>query len=120
MADPQSTDTLIATLADSPTEAAPGHPDPLGPGVLFLHNDLTPCWRAEVAWTLGRLGDSRAQPVLLKTVANLQNATDTRYAAAIAAAQLANAAGLTELRRLAQDYPEISVRRALLSPAQRQ
>jgi HEAT repeat protein len=82
--------------------------------VLFLHNDLTPCWRAEVAWALGRIGEARAFPVLLKTIANLDNATDTRYAAAIAAGQLADAAGLAELRRLAQDYPEISVRRALL------
>ncbi len=120
LGDARSVQMLVKVLQDSAPEAASGRPDPLGPGVLFLHNDLTPCWRAEVAWTLGRLGDSRAQPVLLKTVANLQNATDTRYAAAIAAAQLANAAGLTELRRLAQDYPEISVRRALLSPAQRQ
>jgi HEAT repeat protein len=82
--------------------------------VLFLHNDLTPCWRAEVAWALGRIGDARAQAVLLKTIANLQNAPDTRYAAAIAAGQLADAAGLAELHRLAQDYPEISVRQALL------
>jgi HEAT repeat protein len=83
--------------------------------VLFLHDDLTPCWRAEVAWALGRIGDVSAQPVLLKTLANLQNATDTRYAAAIAASQLADAAGLAELHRLARDYPEISVRRALLA-----
>jgi HEAT repeat protein len=82
--------------------------------VLFLHNDLTPCWRAEVAWALGRIGDARAQTVLLKTITNLQNATDTRYAAAIAAGQLADAAGLAELHRLAHDYPEISVRHALL------
>ena len=114
LADPNSLPTLIDLLDKSPTEAASGRPDPLGPGVLFLHNDLTPCWRAEVAWALGRLGDSRAQPVLLKTIANLENATDTRYAAAIAAGQLADAAGLTELHRLAQEYPEISVRRALL------
>jgi HEAT repeat protein len=63
---------------------------------------------------LGRLGDARALPVLLKIIGNLENATDTRYAAAIAAGQLADPAGLAELHRLAQDYPEISVRRALL------
>jgi len=120
MGDTRSVETLVKVLEDSATEAASGRPDPLGPGVLFLHNDLTPCWRAEVAWTLGRLGDSRAQPVLLKMIADLQNATDTRYAAAVAAGRLANAAGLVELRRLAEDYPEISVRRAMLSPAPRQ
>ena len=114
LGDPHSLETLVELLEKSPTEAASGRPDPLGPGVLFLHNDLTPCWRAEVAWALGRLGDARAWPVLLKTLTNLENATDTRYAAAIAAGKLANTAGLTELHRLAADYPEISVRRALL------
>ena len=114
LADPRSVATLVKVLEDSAPEAASGRPDPLGPGVLFLHNDLTPCWRAEVAWALGRIGDARAQAVLLKTIANLQNAPDTRYAAAIAAGQLADAAGLAELHRLAQDYPEISVRQALL------
>ncbi|MEI6178598.1 MAG: HEAT repeat domain-containing protein, partial [Verrucomicrobiota bacterium] len=63
---------------------------------------------------LGRIGDARAQPILLKLIANLENAVDTRYAAAIAAGQLADAAGLAELHRLARDYPEISVRQALL------
>ena len=114
LADAQSMAALVKLLDESPAEAAGGRPDPLGPGVLFLHNDLTPCWRAEVAWALGRIGDARALPVLLKTIANLENATDTRYAAAIAAGQVADAAGLTELHRLAKDYPEISVRRALL------
>ena len=108
-------ETLVKVLEDSAPEAAGGRPDPLGPGVLFLHNDLTPCWRAEVAWALGRIGDSRAQPVLLKTIANLENATDTRYAAAVAAAPTRQCRpAWLELRRLAQDYPEISVRRALL------
>ena len=115
LADPRSAEMLVKTLADSPPEAANGRPDPLGPGVLFLHNDLTPCWRAEVAWALGRIGDSRALPVLLKTIANFDNATDTRYAAAVAATKLADAAGLAQLHRLAMDYPEISVRRALLA-----
>jgi len=54
--------------------------------------------------------------VLLKTIADLDNATDTRHAAAIAAARMADPAGLAELHRLGQDYPEISVRRALLGP----
>ena len=45
LADPQSVDALVAVLDGSPTEAARGRPDPLGPGVHFLHNDLTPCWR---------------------------------------------------------------------------
>ena len=56
VADPRSAETLIAALRDEPAEAASGRPDPLGPGVLFLHNDLTPCWRAAVvvSSSLGR------------------------------------------------------------------
>jgi HEAT repeat protein len=115
LGDARSVEALVKALEDSAPEAAGGRPDPLGPGVLFLHNDLTPCWRAEVAWALGRIGDSRAQPVLLKTIANLENATDTRYAAAVAAHRLATTEGILELQRLGQDYPEISVRRALLT-----
>ncbi len=115
LGDARSVKGLITVLERSAPEAAGGRPDPLGPGVLFLHNDLTPCWRAAVAWALGRIGDSRAQPVLLRTVANLENATDTRYAAAVALGRVADAAGLEEIRRLGGTYPEISVRRALLT-----
>ncbi len=109
----ESVEALVAVLRNSPTEAASGRPDPLGPGVLFIHNDLTPCWRAAVAWALGQIGDARATPVLLKTVGNLDNATDTRYAAAEALGRIADRASLSVTRKLAEDYPEISVRRAL-------
>lgn len=114
LGDPGSVDDLIATLARSPAEAASGRPDPLGPGVLFLHNDLTPCWRAAVAWALGRIGDARAVPVLLGVVRDLENATDTRHAAAEALGRIASPASLGALRKLAADYPEVSTRRALL------
>jgi HEAT repeat protein len=114
LADPRSADFLIAALDASPTEAATGRPDPLGPGVLFLHNDLTPCWRAAMAWAMGRIGDARAVPVLLKIVGDLENATDTRHAAAEALGRIADPASLPALRQLAIDYPEFSTRRALL------
>jgi HEAT repeat protein len=113
LADPQSTDTLIAALRDEPTEAATGHPDPLGPGVLFLHNDLTPCWRAAVAWALGRIGDRRAVPVLLSVVGDMDNATDTRYSAAEALGRIGDPDSREQIKRLAADYPEISTRHAL-------
>jgi HEAT repeat protein len=114
LADPRSTDALMAALEQSPPEAALGIPDPLGPGVLFLHDDLTPCWRAATAWALGRIGDPRAVPTLLKTVSNLQNATDTRYAAAEALSGMTDAATLAKIRQLAAEYPEVSTQRALL------
>ncbi|MFV1967071.1 MAG: HEAT repeat domain-containing protein, partial [Pirellulaceae bacterium] len=111
--DTNSATTLIAALEQSPTEAANGHPDPLGPGVIFLHNGLTPCWRAAVVWALGRIGDRRAVPVLLSIVADLHNATDTRHAAARALGRIADTSHVASMRQLAQDYPEISTRRAL-------
>jgi HEAT repeat protein len=115
LADPQSSDALMAILEHEPAEAASGYPDPLGPGVLFLHNDLTPCWRAAVAWALGRIGDHRAVPLLLDTIENLENAVDTRHAAAEALARCARPSDLARIRALAADYPEMSTRRVLLT-----
>jgi len=114
LADPRSADALMAAIDRSPTEASSGHPDPCGPAVLFLHNELTPCYRAAAAWALGRIGDRRATPVLLKAVGNLENATDVRHAAAEALERLADPAGMDAIRKLAQDYPEVSTRKALL------
>ncbi len=115
LASPQSADTLITALKNAPPEAASGRPDPLGPGVLFLHNGLTPCWRAATAWALGKTGDPRAVPLLLETVRNLENATDTRHAAAVALGHIADAETRETLRELAVEYPERSTRLALLA-----
>ena len=110
---------LTTTLADELSEAVSGRPDPLGPGVHFLHNDLTPCWRANVAWALGQLGDPQAAPALRGVLANLDNAPDTRHAAAVALGRLATAAEVAALRALAARMPEVSVRHALLAACTR-
>jgi HEAT repeat protein len=110
---------LTASLDDKLAEAATGRPDPLGPGVLFLHNDLTPCWRAAAAWALGRIGSPQAAPALVRVLGNLENAPDTRYAAAVALGRLAKPADPTALRELADRTPEVSVRRALLDACNR-
>lgn len=115
LADPELVPSLVTVLEQSPSEAATGHPDPLGPGVLFLHNDLTPCWRAAVAWALGRTGDARAVPVLLATIGDLQNATDTRHTAAEALGRIAAPSSAEAIRALADGYPEESTRRALVA-----
>ena len=106
---------LVAILEEEPAEAAGGRPDPLGPGIHFLHNDLTPCWRAAVAWALGQHGNRQAVPVLLEIVSDLENATDTRHAAATALQQIADPTSFRRIEQLAADYPEISTRRVLLS-----
>jgi HEAT repeat protein len=110
----ESVETLLALLEQTPPEAASGFPDPTGPGVLFLHNDLTPCYRAEAAWALGRIRDPRATPLLLKVVADLRNAPDTRYAAAIALQQIPDESVQPQIRKLAANYPDIATRRELL------
>jgi HEAT repeat protein len=119
LADPRSVNTLLAALEGAPPEAASGRPDPLGPGVLFLHNGLTPCWRAATAWALGRIGDARAVPVLLDIVRDLDNATDTRHAAAVALGALADGATRETIRELATQYPERSTRLALMESARK-
>ena len=114
LGDARSTEPLMAILEQEPTEAATGYPDPLGPGVLFLHNDLTPCWRAAVVWALGRIGDHKAVPILIDVVEDLDNALDTRNAAAQALGHCIQPSDLARIRKLAQDYPESSTRRELL------
>ena len=114
LAEPRSVDALVASLERDPPESVSGSPDPLGPGVLFLQNDLTPCWRAAAAWALGRIGDARATLALLKVVGDMKNAHDTRHAAAEALERLAGAGNAAAIRKLAADYPEISTRRTLL------
>ena len=116
LGDPAAVDGLLAALREAPPEYAAGSPDPLGPGVLFLHNDLTPCWRAELAWALGRIGDRRAVPDLLALVADRANVTDTRHAAAVALGRLADDATRAEMTLLAEHEAEVSTRTALLAP----
>lgn len=115
LGDPRPTNAFVTGRWSNPRRRPCwGFPDPLGPDVLFLHNDLTPCWRTATAGALGRIGDPRALPALLKTVADLRNATDTRYAAAEALAGMTDAGTLAKIRQLAADYPEVSTQRALL------
>lgn len=111
---PASVDTLAASLAPELNEARHGRPDPAEPHILFVQLDYTPCWRAAAAWALGRIRDPRAAPVLLEVVGNLDNATDTRHAAAEALDHLDDPASRAAIQELAEEYPEISTRRALL------
>jgi HEAT repeat protein len=111
---PESVDSLLASLRPELNEARHGHPDPSEPNIHFLQLEYTPCWRATAAWALGRIGDRRAGPTLLSVVGDLRNATDVRHAAAEALGKLADPASLDAIKKLVQDYPEHSVRRALL------
>lgn len=112
--DPGSVDILLESLHPDLNESRHGRPDPSEPNIHFLHLEYTPCWRASAAWALGAIGDQRAVPVLLEVVKDLRNATDVRHAAAKALGKLADRQHLMRLRELAREYPEHSVRLALL------
>jgi HEAT repeat protein len=118
LACPDSVESLITALEQTPAEAAGGRPDPLGVGVLFLHNELTPCWRAATAWALGQTRDPRAVPTLMGIVTNLDNATDTRHTAAVALCHFRDATVADRVRAIAAEYPEVSTQRALHQTAQ--
>jgi len=114
LGDSVSVDTLLASLVPELNEARHGRPDPSEPNIHFLQLEYTPCWRAAAAWALGQIGNRRASTTLLEVVADMNNATDTRHAAAEALGRIADPASLPELQKLAPEYPEISTRRALL------
>ena len=114
LGDPAAVEPLLASLAPELNEARHGRPDPAAPNVHLLQIDPTPSWRGAAAWALGRIGDRRATGTLLAVVANMDNAVDTRYAAAEALANAADREHIPAIAKLAEDYPEVSTRRALL------
>ena len=115
LGDRRSVDSLVAVLGDKLNEARHGRPDPSQPNIHFLHLEYTPCWRAAAAYALGCIGDKRAVPALLNAVRTLDNATDVRHAAAAALGRISDPPSLPALRELAEGYPEVSTRRALLA-----
>ncbi|PIX41885.1 MAG: hypothetical protein COZ57_22380 [Armatimonadetes bacterium CG_4_8_14_3_um_filter_66_20] len=102
--DAGAVEMLRATLEKDPNEAALGIPDP--PNV-FLHNAMTPLYRAAAADALGRLGARQAVPALLTTVSDYGNAMDVRQAAANALCAIADPTSLSELTKVADSYPEV-------------
>jgi len=53
-------------------------------------------------------------PVLMDIVRNLENAVDVRHAAAEALGAIGDKASAEKIKDLAEGYPEISVRKALM------
>lgn len=109
-------DTLLALLDKDPTEASFGYEDP--PHV-FIHKAMAPFYRAAAAYALGEIGDRRTIPSLLRVLENFDNALDVRFAAATALDRLCSAEDLFRLLPLAEGYPEVSTRYALLDTCAR-
>jgi HEAT repeat protein len=116
--DPQALPALLKALA-SPGEFTFGYPNPIDADVLFLHNDMTPCWRASAAHALGEIGDTRAIPALVKTVDTPSNALDTRHAAATALGLLGDTSLISTLHEQLDRCEETSMRQALTLAIQR-
>ena len=113
--DPASSDSLIEALDKDPDEATWGRPAPNSLYVGMLQNEHTPCYRAAAARALGNIQEKRAAGPLLKILSNLDNALDTRYAAAVALRKIKNEAIVNTVGSMVSDYPDVSVKGVLLS-----
>lgn len=115
IADEGSVDSLIAALEDDATEASFGFESQ--PHV-FVYKAMTPFYRAAAADALGRIGNARAADTLVDIVRDFDNAISVRHEAARAIGRIGDSKAITRLKMLAADYPEVSVRRAMLEAAQ--
>jgi HEAT repeat protein len=119
LADPGSSACLISALDKDPAEAAFGRPAPDSIWVGMLQEDNTPCYRAAAAYALGRIGKRSATDVLIKTLVNMDNALDVRHASATALKRIADDKTIQAIVKLAANYPDVSVKKVLLSIGRR-
>jgi len=113
--DQKSIPLLIAMLESDPTETALGlNPPPAH----LIYKGWRPFYRPAAAWALGQLKAKEALPALIKAVENLENASSTREQAATALGMIGDQESLKKLTAIAEDYPEVMTRRALLRSIQ--
>ena len=116
LGDAGSTDLLIDMLEKDPTEASLGlNPPPTH----IIYKAWRPFHRPAAAWSLGELRAKKATQALLRAVQHLGNASSTREQAAIALGKIADKSTLAELEKIAEEYPELMTRRALLKSMRR-
>ncbi|MBE0534068.1 MAG: HEAT repeat domain-containing protein, partial [Phycisphaerae bacterium] len=111
MKDADAVPLLMACLTDDATEASFGFESQ--PNV-FIYKAMTPFYRAAAADALGRIGQIAAVDTLFAVVEDFDNGMSVRHAAARSLAMLCGSEHRNRLEQLAQDYPEVSIRRALL------
>lgn len=111
LGDTASVELFIEMLEKDPTESALGlNPPPHH----LVYKGWRPFYRPAAAWALGELGATRATPVLLAVVQDLNNASSTREQAATALGKIGDTGILPKLQEISETYPELMTRRALL------
>lgn len=114
LGDAASTDLFVEMLQRDPTEASLGlNPPPQH----IIYKAWRPFYRPAAAWALGELKARNATAALMKTVQDLNNASSTREQAAAALGKIGDKSVLAELKKVAEEYPELMTRRALLESA---
>lgn len=114
LGDAKSVDLFIDILEKDPTETGLG----LNPPPTHLtYKGWRPFHRPAAAWALGELKAKSAVPALLKAVKDLDNASCTREQAAVALGKIGDKSVLPELKAIAEEYPEVMTRRAILESA---
>ena len=114
LGDTGSIDLFVEMLEKDPTEASLGlNPPPQH----IIYKAWRPFYRPAAAWALGELKARKATAALMKTVQDLDNASSTREQAAAAIGKIGDTSILPELKKVAEEYPEITTRRALLRSA---
>jgi len=111
LGDAGSTDLFVEMLTKDPTETALGlNPPPTH----IIYKAWRPFYRPAAAWSLGRIKAKNSTQALLKAVQELGNASSTRQQAAIALGEIADKTTLPEIKKIAEEYPEMATRRSLL------
>ncbi len=99
--------------AANPNTPSNTHPPPAH----IIYKAWRPFYRPAAAWSLGELKARKATTALMNAVQDLDNASSTREQAAVALGKIGDKSILPELKNIAEEYPEVMTRRALLRSA---
>jgi len=115
LGDAGSIDLFVEMLEKDPTEASLGlNPPPTH----IVYKAWRPFHRPAAAWSLGELRSAKAVPILMHVLTDLDNAPATREQAAVALGKIRDKSGLDELTKIAEEYPDVMTRRAILRSVQ--
>jgi HEAT repeat protein len=111
LGDAESIELFIEMLEKDPTEASLGlNPPPTH----IIYKGWRPFYRPAAAWSLGEMKAKQAVPALMKALQDLDNAPSTREQAAASLGKIGDKSCLEELKKIAEEYPDVMARRAIL------